>query len=431
MTPSNDGAKISTHRRLLQLDVLRGIAVVLVLLNHRPHLGDGPPPGLLDPWLRLPSGLYWTGVDLFFVLSGYLVGGILIAEMRATGRIDLKRFWIRRGLKIWPSYYLYLVVLSVLTALFYVDTSYPGAQWTGVWINLKKLFYVQNYFTAERPGPVPHMLGGHTWTLAVEEHFYLLLPLLLAFSGRYWRKALPAVALGLLVICLAFRLRNFNTPMNWVWDYQVTHKRIDSLFFGAFLAYLSQTRPWFSQAVARFRLPLLAAGLLLISPMLFQPLGTPFVKTFGFLMLALGYGCILLAFVSTPLGEGVFGRALDSAVARGLAWVGFWSYSIYLWHMDLEYLFQALTTRAGGRWFDLWVLAYLAASIGLGVFMGRLVEGPALAWRDRHFPSRSPAPPLSLAPEPGRRPEREDREGEALDLSRDNTVAARVPSSPR
>jgi peptidoglycan/LPS O-acetylase OafA/YrhL len=295
-----------------------------------------------------------------------------------------------------------------------VDTSYPGAQWAGVWINIKKLFYVQNYFSAGRPGPVPYLLGGHTWTLAVEEHFYFLLPLLLAASGRYWRKVLPAVALGLLAGCLAIRLRNYGTPMDWVWDYQVTHKRIDSLFFGALLAYLSQTRPSFSKLVARFRMPLLAAGLLLISPMFFNALGSPFVKTFGYLMLALGYGCILLAFVSTPLGEGVLGRALDSAVARGLAWVGLWSYSIYLWHMDLEHLFQFLVTRAGGRWSDLWTLAYLAGSIGLGVFMGRLIEGPALAWRDRHFPSRSPAPPLSLAPEPAQQPGREDRAGGIL-----------------
>lgn len=394
----------STNRRLVQLDVLRGLAVVMILLNHRPRLPGGP-LGVLDPLIDSVGKIYWTGVDLFFVLSGYLVGGLLIAEMRKTGGIDLKRFWIRRGLKIWPSYYLYLVVLSVLTACFYVDASYPGAQWIGLKINFRKLLYVQNYFATASPPAVPQSLGGHTWTLAVEEHFYVLLPLVLVASRRYWRVVLPAASIGLLLGCLAIRLRSYHAPMDWIRDYAVTHKRIDSLFFGALLAYASQTRPGFAGAVVRWRLPLGAIGVLLVSPMVFVELGDPFVKTFGYTMLALGYGCILLSIVATPLGEGGLGRALDSRPARALAWIGVWSYSIYLWHMDLVPLFGDLGARQGGRWIGLWDLGFIAASIGLGVVMGRLVERPALAWRERHYPSRSPAPLPSIVPGPSPRDE--------------------------
>lgn len=113
-----------TPGRLIQLDVLRGIAIALVLFEHRPNTPKGP-PGWIDGLIAPISAALWTGVDLFFVLSGYLVGGLLISEMAKSGRIDLKRFWIRRGFKIWPSYYLYLAVLAIVTALFYVNHSVP------------------------------------------------------------------------------------------------------------------------------------------------------------------------------------------------------------------------------------------------------------------------------------------------------------------
>ena len=199
------------------------------------------------------SKSFWTGVDLFFVLSGYLVGGLLIAEMRKSGRIDLKRFWIRRGFKIWPSYYLYIAVLSILTALFYVDHAVPGAQRIGLMINSIKLVYLQNYFTTFKPPYLVHPLGTHVWSLAVEKHFYILLPLLLVISARFWRVILPAATFVLLVACLGFRLTTYDKPMDWTWHYAATHVRIDSLFFGAFLAFLSHEHPATIRWIARRR----------------------------------------------------------------------------------------------------------------------------------------------------------------------------------
>jgi len=319
----------------------------MVLLNHRPHqsFSESSP---LRPLVMLFNPGYWSGVDLFFVLSGYLVGGLLIAELRTRGRIDLQRFWVRRGLKIWPSYYLYLAFLAVVTALFYVDHSIPGGQLAAIKLNIKKLIYLQNYASPSQPPAVPGTPGSHTWTLAVEEHFYLLLPLLLVLSGRFWKAAVPVVSLGLLVGCLAVRMQSYDKPMNWVWDYQVTHKRIDSLFFGVLLVFLAQTRSGFLPAINRLRLPLGVLGVLLVAPMFVLPLGSPFVKTIGYLMLSLGYGCILLTFVTTEPGKGVFGRLMTTRAARLVAWVGFWSYSIYLWHMEITHLINALADRMPG-----------------------------------------------------------------------------------
>ena len=395
-----------TPGRLIQLDVLRGIAIGLVLLEHRPNTPKGP-PGWIDGLIAPISAALWTGVDLFFVLSGYLVGGLLISELRKSGRIDLKRFWIRRGFKIWPSYYLYLAVLAIVTALFYVNHSVPGAQRMGLLINAIKLFYLQNYFPFNRPPYVEQVLGTHTWSLAVEEHFYIILPLLLVVSARWWRVTLPAAAFVLLVVCLGLRLRNFHKPMDWVYHYAPTHIRIDSLFFGAFLSYLSHEHPAAIRWVARRRVLVGVVGLMLVLPMCVFALSTPFVKTFGFTLLALGYGCLLLVFVTTEVGEGVAGRLLASRAARALAWIGVWSYSIYLWHNEIRHLVgylsfrwqsppsvatgSASTTVLGAiPWRDAWVVLYLAVSLSLAVFMGWLI-GTADA-RDARSPLPLPDP---------------------------------------
>ena len=388
--------------RLIQLDLLRGIAVIMVLLNHQPHVTgvkSGHAATLLAPFL---SGL-WTGVDLFFVLSGYLIGGLLISELRRNGRLDLKRFWIRRGFKIWPSYYLYVAVLAVVSSLYYVNHSIPGSVFQGLLVNSVKLVYLQNYFPTSRLPYTTMSLGNHTWTLAVEEHFYFLLPVVLVVASRFWRVVLPAVAFLLLIGCLAIRLRTYYLPMNWVWDYEVTHKRIDSLFFGVFLSYLMLEYPALIPRIRRLRGVLTIAGISLILPMFLKELDTPFVKTFGYTCLALGYGCLLLVFVTTETGAGWFGRAMTTRAAKVLAWIGFWSYSIYLWHIELTNLASYLASRdpafneawQGNVWSswlrlpDFWLGVYLVVSIGFGVLLGHLVERPMLSLRDRLYPSRS------------------------------------------
>src|SRR5262249_41464929 len=152
-------------KRLPQLDILRGIAILMVLGSH--------PVAKLDEagWFRPLAHLWgytgWTGVNLFFVLSGFLVGGLLFAEWRATGRLNPGRFVIRRMFKIWPSYYFFLGILVAITM---------RAGWDHR-ILLPFFLHMQNYW-----GDIG-AIAPHTWSLAVEEHFYILLPLILAVVG--------------------------------------------------------------------------------------------------------------------------------------------------------------------------------------------------------------------------------------------------------
>src|ERR1043166_5890812 len=87
------------QKRIHSLDFLRGLAVLLVLFRHLPNDNTS---GVL----HFIQAIGWTGVDLFFVLSGFLISGLLFTEFNRTGKLDVKRFWLRRGMKIWPSYFL-------------------------------------------------------------------------------------------------------------------------------------------------------------------------------------------------------------------------------------------------------------------------------------------------------------------------------------
>jgi peptidoglycan/LPS O-acetylase OafA/YrhL len=192
--------------RNLSLDVLRGIAVLLVLGR---HFGSAP-------W----SPIGWWGVDLFFVLSGFLISGLLFQDYNNLGRIRLGHFWIRRGWKIWPAFFVYLV-----TARFFLKLC--GIRTEGHPVLVSSLF-LSDYFH-DHLGP----FFGHTWSLSVEEHFYLLLPVALIFLSRNQFAAVPYISLAALVVCPVLR---WMAPLE-IADY-ATHTRIDGLLAGVGLGYL-------------------------------------------------------------------------------------------------------------------------------------------------------------------------------------------------
>ena len=383
-------------RRMVQLDVLRGVAILMVLCAH----GVITPShaGLLEVPAQALARIGWTGVDLFFVLSGFLIGGLLMNELRTKGELDLRRFLIRRAFKIWPSYYLYLVALLVLLTWKYGNSYGPPYR-----LILPNLFHLQNYRAIKPPFP-----ANHTWSLAVEEHFYLVLPILLFFLPRAKTKRLtpiPWIAFGLGITCLILRLRLFSLPFHSEFMQWPTQLRIDSLFMGVLLAYWYHFQPDLFASIARRRTLLLASSAVLICPMAYWPLTHPLVRTIGFTMLYLGYACLLVVFVSTQPGEGRIGRWFKSQPARFLALIGAFSYSIYLWHLDfIARPIRELLAMPGFRSTSLWnyglhgtirwsivTVLYFAAATVLGMMMAKAIEYPALALRNRLYPSRADA----------------------------------------
>lgn len=387
-----DGSATGSRQRLPQLDFLRCIAILLIIGHHMIMPVDEA--ASLKPVAELWRDWGWTGVDLFFVLSGFLIGGLLFAELRQHGKLNVKRFIIRRGFKIWPLYLGYVAGLVVLIA-------------AREHLSLRQAvlrawpFYThtQNYtMHADLYANYP---VAHLWSLAVEEHFYLLLPLLLLFLASRSRNAaqaiafFPPAAVFVLIACLAMRCATFHMPFvpeHAMWP---THLRMDSLAFGVLLAY-----GWHYK---RERLqPLLARpGWLLTGALGLLVLITPSLRvanfncTVGYTLLYLIYGSILLACMASTLPEQQSGRVaafFRFPASRFIAGIGFWSYSIYIIHLGAGklpskwFLHQNLPLHHSVKWLIVMAL-YVTTSVLLGTLCGRLIEKPTLALRNRLFPA--------------------------------------------
>ena len=342
--------KIHRTERNQSLDVLRAFAVLGVLGFHLEYY---------PLWTR--SG--WIGVDLFFVLSGFLISGLLFQEYKDTGGIKIRRFLFRRGLKIWPSYYLLLIAVGIVYLLDHSVMSRTQL--------LSNLFVVQNYVPLDKN----YFILAHTWTLAVEEHFYLLLPLLFAVlisrgSKQNRFRSIPVLSLAIAIVCLSFRVFALK-PWHLAW---ATHMRIDALFGGVTLGYLRHFKQqWFTRLTGNYSLVI---AVLFISPAVLFEQADHRMQSFGLTSLALGFIFLVAwAVVRVPSNEAFI------YVAR----IGSYSYSIYLWHtvfVDFFLLYRPVSLLT------FWL--YIACCIAGGITMAQLIEIPYLRLRDRLFPATGP-----------------------------------------
>ena len=363
------------RRRLVELDLLRFAAIALVLGRHGPVCPSETSPALhavTATWQR--GG--WVGVDLFFVLSGFLVSGLLFAEHQRTGKVRAGRFLIRRGFKIYPAFWALLIATVLISAAF------VGQKPIGERDALGEVFFLQNYVGE---------YWSQTWSLAVEEHFYLGLA---AFAVvMVWRRGprafdiVPALFLVIATACLVARLVTaWAEPFNYRVNIFPTHLRIDALFFGVLLSYLWNYRGLRENALLRrYRIAIGVAGVLLLAPaFVWQTETHPWIYTVGLTMFYLGSGLLLLSALSFEMRK----RRVVTAVAA----LGAYSYSIYLWHLAIwAWLVPWLAFHVGTTsWFFVAGVYYVGAIV-LGVLLAKLVEYPVLRFRDRVFPSSAKA----------------------------------------
>lgn len=354
------------RKRILELDVLRGFAILLVMGVHVPAY---PIWSTVGGW----------GVDLFFVLSGFLISNLLFNEYRNTGHIRLVRFLSRRALKLYPSFY--LLLLGTLAYCYFWHVPFTSRQLLG------EMVLTQNYIGA---------IWGHTWSLAVEEHFYLALPLMLAFlmnrrpgSSDPFR-ALPYIFLGVALACLALRIANsMKYPVHdHRIHYEPSHLRFDTLFFGVFLSYLHNFRPEILQKLMTnpWRFPVSVVSVLGFVPAVFLPTTDPFVYTVGFTLIYIGFGAMLVLSLYKENRK----RPQPGIITRAIGAMGVYSYTLYLWHVPMAQIFAAIAARFGMVNQYLLHALYFAASIVVGVATSKLVEIPVLKLRERLFPSPAP-----------------------------------------
>jgi peptidoglycan/LPS O-acetylase OafA/YrhL len=354
-----------------ELDVLRVLAVVLVLGRHMfgiSELASSTPSRLL---LGLWNRCGWIGVDLFFVLSGFLVSGLLFSEYQKSGEVRVGRFLMRRAFKIYPPFY---VLLGVTVAFNLVVVTQRSL--------VAEALFFQNYV----PG-----LWGHTWSLAVEEHFYILLAAAVFVLARRRRSArnpfesLPALFVVVTLTALTTRfVTALTVPHFWTRTLLPSHARIDSLFFGVVLSYCFHFRRDLIDRYLRYR-QYVPAVVVLLLPVVFLPVETSvFMNTIGLVFLYLAFGAVTLGAIHSE----IFAVASRTPIGRSIAFLGERSYSIYLWHLPAKLWFVGLVSKSLGitQSLPIALMEYIGGAFLLGVVMAFVVETPALALRDYLIP---------------------------------------------
>lgn len=371
-----DQSVLAAGARSKQLDILRAVAVLLVMGRHMepcPNEVSVPVHWLTQGWHN--GG--WCGVDLFFVLSGFLISGLLFKEHLKMGSISFKRFFIRRGFKIYPSFWV-LIAFSVAVT-FISGRHLEIAKFIG------ELLFIQNYNG--------HM-WDHTWSLAVEEHFYLMLPLLLIVLSAICARSktsttstafssIPLIFAVVAVACLSLRIAtSILVPYQLQTHHFPTHLRIDSLFFGVLISYYYHYQHQkFVQWQSKYRLPLLLVGAAIFASPFFCESPQIF-STFGFTALYMAAGMILVGILAFPIPA--------NPVTRTASYLGARSYSIYLWHMPIAVYGMAIAAALfGALHWSVYAAAYIISSMLVGTFFANTVELPFIKLRGKLVPDKS------------------------------------------
>jgi peptidoglycan/LPS O-acetylase OafA/YrhL len=305
---------------LPQVDGLRFLAAFLVLLSHFRPIADTFGTGLLSQFLGRVQQFGWIGVDIFLVLSSFLICLLLDVEKANFGTIDIKRFYLRRILRIWPLYFPYLLVaMFVLTPkllppeqlkLSISQHFFPFMSFTG---NLSYNLYPSSLSP----------LFAHLWTISLEEQFYIIVPIFAFFSGSFRSTALVLVAAGLtFTFCVRWYVLANGVVYPTVWVFPLC--RLDPFLIGGVCAWLYRTHLNVLTPTSVLGLSILSlAGFLLV--MSFPGIGGSIHTTWQLLVVSVSAGCLILA----TLHKGPLARLFSSQV---LVFLGKISFGIYVYH---------------------------------------------------------------------------------------------------
>jgi peptidoglycan/LPS O-acetylase OafA/YrhL len=365
--------ELSSKLRLPALDGVRGLAILLVIAHNAALFPDAG--GGVVRLASVAAGASWVGVDLFFVLSGFLITGILLDHRREDDYF--RTFFLRRMLRIFPLYYATLfVAFAVLPHLTHLAHLAPDGR-NQIWL----WAYLDNW-----TGPLGRDTPAfpHFWSLAVEEQFYLLWPVVVWLLAP--RRLLAACA-GLTVVALLARVGLRLAGANHQLVYEWTICRMDGLVIGAVVAVLLRRpgfRAWADTHLSRLAgvaLGLFVTGLLLTRG---YPRITLRSQTFGYSILDVTFGVFILVVVLQDLrGRGLLRRLL---AARPLRSVGTVSYGMYVFHTPIKRFAEAHLAHPdaiGPAWGLAYLVAIAAVSYVAALASYHLFEKRFLALRER------------------------------------------------
>ncbi len=382
----------ASHSHIAPLDGLRGLAILMVMCFH--FVWAKPPQGLPAKILVFIGSFGWIGVDLFFVLSGFLITGILL-DTKSDGSY-FRKFYARRILRIFPLYY-GVVIVTMLILPHFIAYDTPGLQRT---LKLQGWLWIMSYNLSVAAEHGKWLIGsdwlglGMLWSLAVEEHFYLFWPWVVFVTSR---SRLLWIALGIVVAAPILRLVMIATGVPSGTIYSLTICRIDPLAMGAFLA-IAVREPALLKRIAQ---PMrFSAVLALIIVLTITAHAKWFaydgynVQRFGYSALTVVFGALLLEAVTAPASS----RLRGVLKWRWLVFFGKYSFGAYIFHELLRSTME--------KWFPIYefqrvtgseVAAYLLHALGatvatfiLAVLSFELFEKRFLAFK-RYFEYRRSA----------------------------------------
>jgi peptidoglycan/LPS O-acetylase OafA/YrhL len=367
--------------RFRQLDLLRTLAIALVFAEHLYIFGK-------FPWAEQGGNYGWMGVDLFFVLSGFLISSQLFKK------ISLTDFYIRRGLRIWPNYFVILFIYIMV----------PAFRERGTLPPLWKFFtFTQNF------GLNYHEQGAfsHAWSLCVEEQFYIALPFILILLARFGtvRKSVGlafAIVIGGMVTRYLIWQNSLaplplpHTDLFWVsyykYIYYPTYCRLDGLTTGVGIAAIYKFIPDLWERLTQKANFFLFLGLASLSfaVFLFRDGFTLLPNVIGYPFVSLGFGSILIAGLAP---QGYFSKLRVPGMKAGATL----AFSIYLTHKQIIHLVRKLLLDAGlSQESVLMPLTIMAACLCASILLYFTIEKPFMALRDHILERRSIHKPIAV-----------------------------------
>ncbi|MDN3692238.1 acyltransferase [Chryseobacterium tructae] len=364
--------------RLYGLDHLRSLAIILVLLFHYRAFQH-------PEWIEIMGKFGWTGVDLFFVLSGFLISGQLFKEMQTKRTIRLKTFYIKRFFRIIPAYFFTLFLY--FTVPFFREREALPPLW-------KFITFTQNYGL----NVIDQGTFSHAWSLCIEEQFYLILPLflLLILPSKLF-KYLPGLMVLFIVFSITMRLIIWNTSIvgmetnslefwrTWYMTiYYPTHTRLDGLVMGVLISYCMQYSSGFKRKVHQNGNGLFLVGIVLlgITFWICNEQASEMASVWGFTLVAISYGCILMSAISTSS----FLSKWKSYITAELAAL---SYAVYLSHKGVIHMIQTLFEQFNLETSDMGCLIVCLMGCLISALLYRFfIEKPFANMKDRLLKTR-------------------------------------------
>jgi len=365
----------SSTVRVHGLDTLRALAVSFVVLHHYVlFVSDAPTFG----WV---GDVGWVGVDLFFALSGYLIGNQIFAAMKSAGGFSLKHFYARRLLRTLPNYW-------VVLALYFLWPAFRGdAPLLPLW---KYAAFIQNF--ALEPGSA----FSHSWSLAIEEQFYVLLPALALIGAACkgslrlaWTGIVLAFIAGMLVRAALWQEMDAHTHKLYFYFKYIYYSSLcrgDELLAGVALALLRNHHPVAWGRLTKHGNLMGLAGLVLCGLAFRFFLDDRYgfgITVFGFPLMALGFSLLIVAGVAE-------GSLLRNLRVPGAGSIALWSYAIYLLHKPVCVMAAKWMQGQGfGAGHPLTIVSLLLLSVSTGWLLYKLVETPFMLLRERYVPSNA------------------------------------------